>query len=75
MFLCLNFIYIYTYLFNFHPKNITELAGLLSDKTLDPKKFTVKARAIHLIFSVTEQFTAYYKSPDFHSNTGQCIML
>ena len=61
--------------FNFHPKNITDLTGLLSDKTLDPNKFTATARAIHSILSVNEQFTAYYKSPDFHSNTGNCIML
>ena len=61
--------------FNFHPKNITDLTGLLFDKTLDPTKFTATARAIHSILSVNEQFTAYYKSPDFHSNTGKCIML
>ena len=61
--------------FNFHPQNITDLAGLLSNKTLDPTKFTATARAIHSILSVNEQYTAYYKSPDFHSNTGKCIML
>ena len=61
--------------FNFHPQNITDLAGLLSNKTLDPTKFTATARAIHSILSVNEQYTAYYKSPDFHSNTGKCIIL
>ena len=60
---------------NFHLKNITDLTGLLSDKALDPTNFTATARAIHSILSVNEQFTAYYKSPDFHSNTGKCIML
>ena len=61
--------------FNFHPQKVTDLAGLLSNKTLDPTKVTVTARAIHLIRSVNEQYTAHYKSPDFHSNTGKCIML
>ena len=61
--------------FNFYPQNITDLAGLLSNKNLDPTKFTATARAIHSILSVNEQYTAYYKSPDFHSNTGKCIML
>ena len=32
---------------NFHPQNITE--SLLSNKTLDPIKFTATARAIHSI--------------------------
>ena len=43
--------------FNFHPKNITDgpdLTGLLSDKNLDPTKFTATVRAIHLILSVNE---------------------
>ena len=43
-----------------------DLTGLLSDKTLDPTKFTATARALHSILSVNEQFTAYYKSPDLH---------
>ena len=43
--------------FNFRPQNITDLAGLLSNKTLDPTKFTATARAIHSILSVNEQYT------------------
>ena len=50
--------------FNFHPQNITDLASLLTNKTLDPTKFTAKARAIHSILSVNKQYTTYYKSPD-----------
>ena len=38
--------------FNFHPQNITDLAGLLSNKTLDPNKFTATARAISIQFSL-----------------------
>jgi len=61
--------------FNFHPQNIVDLVGLLSNKTLDPTTLTATARAIHSFLSVNEHYTAYYKSPDFHSNTGKCIML
>ena len=61
--------------FDFKPGNIYDLAGLLSDQTLDPIKINSMARAIHAILSTNEKFATYYKSPDFHSKTGQCFLL
>ena len=61
--------------FDFQPENTDDLAGLLSNGKIDPAKLTSIARAIHAILQTNEKFTTYYKSPDFHSNTGHCVIL
>ncbi len=61
--------------FDFYPDGLNELAGLLSDSNLTPNKITSIARVVHAILSTNENNTAYYKSPDFHSNTGDCILI
>ena len=45
--------------FNFHPQNITDPVGLLSNKNPDSTKFTATAIAIHSIFSVNKHYSAY----------------
>ena len=61
--------------FQFHPDDVNKLAGLLSDSNLPPDKITCIARAVHAILSTNESYTAYYKSPDFHSNVGDCVLM
>ena len=61
--------------FDLRPKNAVDLAGLLSDTSKDSTNLTSMARAIHAILETNEKFTTYYKSPDFHTNTGNCIIL
>ena len=61
--------------FQFHPDGTSDLAGLLSNKNLDPKKYTSIGRAIHAILLTNEKLTSYYNSPDFHSSPTPCIIL
>ena len=61
--------------FQFHPNGTSDLAGLLSNKNLDPKKYTSIGRAIHAILLTNEKLTSYYNSPDFHSSPTPCTIL
>ena len=61
--------------FENYPKNESDLAGLLSDLNSCPNKTTSFARAVNSILSTNESYTAYYKIPEFHDNTGNCVIL
>ena len=61
--------------YNFLPSSVIDLADMLADKNLDSLKLISTVRAIHEILSVNENYTQYYKSQDFHTNTGECILL
>ena len=59
----------------FSPATLTDLTGSLSNVKICPNELFNIAKTIHIILSVNEKYTAYYKSPDFHNNTGNCILL
>ena len=61
--------------FDFHPNNLDEVAGLLSDKNSCPTNTNALARVVQAILATNECYTAYYKSPDFHSSTGSCVLI
>ena len=61
--------------FNFYPKDLSELAGLLSNQNLTPVQATVVAKSVHAILTANLCYTDYYKSGNFHSNCGSCTIL
>ena len=42
---------------------------------LDTSQILLVGKFIHGILETNQNFTKYYKSQDFHSNTGQCVLL
>ncbi len=61
--------------FDFHPNNLDEVAGLLSDKNSCSTNTHALARVVQAILATNECYTAYYKSPDFHSSTDSCVLI
>ena len=61
--------------FNFYPKDLSELAGLLSNQNLTPAQATAIAKSVHAILTTNSCYTDYYKSGDFHTNCGSCTIL
>ena len=60
---------------DFLPSSVSELADMLANENLATSKFVSIVRTIYEILSVNEKYTQYYKSQDFHTNTGKCILL
>ena len=61
--------------FNFYPKDLSELAGLLSNQNLTPVQATAVAQSMHAILTTNLCYTDCYKSGDFHTNCGSCTIL
>ena len=60
--------------FKFHPKDPSELAGLLSNQNLTTVQATAVAKTVHAILTTNLHYTDYYKNGDIQ-NCGSCIIL
>ena len=57
--------------FNFYPKDLSELASLLSNQNLMPVQATAIAKSVHSILTTNLCYTDYYKGGDFSHKLWQ----
>ena len=60
---------------NFCPPDIDSLTDVLANQTLDDQQYSQIAKFTHLILSINECYTSYYRSQDFHLQTNNCNIL
>ena len=61
--------------FKFSPNTPDELVSSLSDQKITDMQATAIAKTVHAILTTNHCYTEYYKSQDFHSCFGNCIIL
>ena len=61
--------------FKFSPNTPDELVSSLSDQKITNMQATAIAKTVHAILTTNNCYTEYYKSQDFHTCAGSCIVL
>ena len=61
--------------FGFYPTSDWDLVDSFSSQDISAKDATAIAKTVHAILNTNAGYTNYYKSEDFHTNFGSCIIL